>query len=144
NDTRTEMQQYKEMEEGKRWFIMPAVFHFEKEKPLLDEEGRALEKLEQVRYNDITGPLADRSLFLAGSVKFFRQDYREADHYFSQLVEMHPNSTLTPQAIELGLICKQMATGGSEYDGRKTAEARILVDTALRNYPGLAAQKNAF
>jgi outer membrane protein assembly factor BamD (BamD/ComL family) len=138
------MEEAKELREGKRWVIWPEVAHFEKTKPLLDEEGRALEKLEQVRYNDMTGPLADKALFLAGSVKFFRKDYKEADHYYSQLVEMHPNSPFASQALELAIISKQMSTGGAAYDGRKVAEARRLVDTALRNYPDLVSQKTDF
>jgi outer membrane protein assembly factor BamD (BamD/ComL family) len=144
DDTRGEMEEYKEKREGKRWVVWPTLFHWEKTKPLMDEEGRALEKLEQVRHNDITGPLADKSLFLAGSVRFFREDYREADYYFSQLVEMHPNSPFAPQAIELAIISKHMSTGGSDYDGRKVAEARQLVDVALRSYPELASQKEDF
>ena len=35
-------------------------------------------------------------------------------------------------------MAKNLSTGGSEYDGRKAAEARKLVDAALRNYPELA------
>ena len=35
-------------------------------------------------------------------------------------------------------MCKQLGTGGARYDGRKVAEARMLVDKALRNYPELA------
>jgi outer membrane protein assembly factor BamD (BamD/ComL family) len=143
-DTRAEMRAAREAKEGKRWLVWPAVFHFEKSKPFLDEEGRAVEKLEQVKYNDMTGPLADKALFLAGSVKFYREDYREADHYFTQLVEMHKDSPLAPQAIELAIISKQMSTGGPLYDGRKVAEARQLVDTALRSYPELATQKSGF
>jgi outer membrane protein assembly factor BamD (BamD/ComL family) len=123
---------------------MPAVFHTEKKKPLLDEEGRAMQALQQVHLNDITGPLADKALFLAGGVKFYREDYKEADHYFSQLVEHHPNSPLAAQAIELDIISKSLSTGGAEYDGRKVAEARLLVDTALRNYPELAREKAGF
>jgi outer membrane protein assembly factor BamD (BamD/ComL family) len=144
DDTRTEMTEYREKKEGKRTFIVPAVFHFEKKKPWVDEEGRAMQALEQVNLNDITGPLADKALFLAGGVKFFREDYREADHYFSQLVEQHPNSPMAPQAIELAIISKSLSTGGADYDGRKVAEARIMVDTALRNYPQLAAEKSGF
>ena len=75
-------------------------------------------------------------------MKFYREDYKEADHYFSQLVEQHPNSPLAPQAIELAIIAKHMSTGGADYDGRKVAEARILIDTAMRNYPELAVEKN--
>jgi outer membrane protein assembly factor BamD (BamD/ComL family) len=145
-DTREEIREEREKREGKRW-VVPAsydVVHLEKSKPLLDEEGRALEKLDQVSLNDINGKRADEALFLAGSVKFYRTDYREADRYFSQLVEMYPNSRFASQAVELAIISKHMSTGGADYDGRKVAEARKLVDTALRNYPDLAAQKTEF
>ncbi len=144
DDTRRDMDLEKEKEQGKRWVIWPQLCHFETAKPFFDEEGRALEALEQVRYNDMTGPLADKSLFLAGSVKFFRQDYKEADHYFSQVVDMHPNSPFAPQALELAIISKHLSTGGSDYDGRKVAEARKLVDTAWRNYPELVKNKSDF
>lgn len=144
DDTRKEMEQMREYKDGKRWVVWPEFMHLEKTKPLLDEEGRALEKLEQVRYNDMVGPLADKALFLAGSIKFFRKDYKDADSYYSQLVEMHPNSPFAPQALELAIISKQLSTGGAAYDGRKVAEARKLVDTALRNYPELVSQKTEF
>jgi outer membrane protein assembly factor BamD (BamD/ComL family) len=144
-DTREEIREYREHRDGKRWLVMPASFvHVEKSKPLLDEEGRALENLDQVTLNDINGRRADEAMFLAGSVKFFREDYREADRYFSQLVEMYPNSKFAAQAVELAIIAKHMSTGGSDYDGRKVAEARKLVDSALRNYPELAAHKSEF
>lgn len=144
DDTREKMVEYKEKREGKRWVVWPELVHIDKSKPFFDEEGRALEKLEQVTYNDINGPLADKALFLAGSVKFFREDYREADHYFSQLIERYPKSSFAPQALELAIISKHMSTGGSDYDGRKVAEARQLVDKALRAYPELASQKKDF
>ena len=51
--------------------VLKAFFNWDKTKPLLDEQGRAVEKLEQVRYNDMLGPYADKSLFLMGKVKFF-------------------------------------------------------------------------
>ena len=144
NDTRQEMEQTKEKTEGKRWFVPWHFVNFDEKKPLLDEEGRAIEKLEQVRYNDINGPLADQALFLAGSVKFFNQDYREADNYFSQIHEKHPNSPLAEKAVELAIISKHLSTGGAEYDGRKVAEARQLVRSAFDNYPELANKKKDF
>jgi len=144
DDTRKDMEVDKEIRDGKKWFAVPTIVHLETARPLFDEEGRAIEKLEQVRYNDMTGPLADKALFLAGSVKFFRKDYKDADQYFTQLVDMHPNSPFAEQALELGIISKQLSTGGALYDGRKVAEARRLVDTALRNYPGLASKKTDF
>jgi outer membrane protein assembly factor BamD (BamD/ComL family) len=144
DDTRKEMEEDKDKHDGKHVVVWPEFMHWDKTKPLLDEEGRAMEKLEQVRYNDITGPLADKALFLAGSVKFFRKDYKEANHYFSQLAEMHPNSPFVEQAIKLAIISKELSTGGPDYDSRQLAEARKLVDTALRAYPNLAAKESDF
>ncbi|MBX7104167.1 MAG: outer membrane protein assembly factor BamD [Gemmataceae bacterium] len=142
DETRTE-QARKEKKEGSFWEITPVV-HFEKQKPFFDMEGRALQALEQVHLNDIGGPLADKALFLAGGIKFYREDYREADYYYTQLTEQHPNSPLAPKAIELAIISKHLSTGGADYDGRKVAEARQLVDTAMRAYPELAQSKSGF
>ena len=144
DDTRKQMEEYKDQREGKRWVVWPEFVHFEKTKPLLDEEGRALEKLEQVRYNDMTGPLADKALFLAGSVKFYRREYKEAAFLYKQLVDMHKNSPLVQQALELAIISTQLSTGGPDYDARPVAEARKLVDTALRSYPEFAHNKTEF
>src|SRR5262249_37855661 len=78
-DTREEIRREKEKKDGKRWLVMPASFvHVEKTKPLFDEEGRAVEKLEQIVINDLNGSRADEALFLLGSVKFYREDYKEA------------------------------------------------------------------
>jgi outer membrane protein assembly factor BamD (BamD/ComL family) len=143
--TRQQMEAAQEKKDGKRWLVMPASFvHFEREKPLLDMEGRALDLLEYVHINDPVGPLGEKALFYLGSVKFFREDYKEADHYFSQIVNTRPNSELAKKAIELAIIAKQMSTGGPEYDGRKCEEARQLIDTALRCYPEVAAKKTEF
>jgi outer membrane protein assembly factor BamD (BamD/ComL family) len=137
-ETRDKMKETREYRDGKRWVVWPHFVSFDREKPLLDREGRAIEKLEQVRYNDIQGPLADKALFLCGSVKLYNEDYREADYYFTQLVEKHQNSPYAAQAVELAIVCKHLSTGGSDYDGRKAAEARKLVQTAFAKYPELA------
>jgi TolA-binding protein len=140
-DTRQEMRQTREVREGKRWIVWPHFVHWEETKPLLDEEGRAVELLEKVRYHDITGPLADRALFLMGSVKYFNEDFREADFCFSQLVEMHPKSPYAADATELAITSKHRCTGGADYDGRKVAEARALVHKAQLSYPQLDQER---
>lgn len=137
-DTRKEMKEWEDYKNGKSWYFWPRFFAWDKTKPLLDEQGRAVEKLEEVRNNDLTGPLADQALFFAGSVKMYENDWRDADGYFTQIYEQHPNSPLAPKAVELAIMAKNLSTGGSQYDGRKAAEARKLVDAALRNYPELA------
>jgi outer membrane protein assembly factor BamD (BamD/ComL family) len=116
---------------------------FRKVQADLRREGRAIEALENIIINDINGKRADEALFLAGSVKFYREDYREADRLFSQLVDQHPHSKHAPQAMEYAIISKHMSTGGADYDGRKVAEARKYVDLALRNYVQ-PADKSAF
>lgn len=144
-DTRAEMRVEKEKEEGKRSFVMPAAFvHWDKAKPFLDEEGRALEALEQVSIHDPTGPEAPIVLFLAGTVRFKNKDYQEADYLFSTLVERHPNSKYAAQALELAIIAKHMSTGGSDYDERKSVQARQMVLTAQDKYPELSVPKSAF
>jgi TolA-binding protein len=147
DDTRKEMKQYKDAKEGKKSFVWPGPFcHWEKTKPFLDQEGRAVEKLEQVNLNCIgtNDKLAEQTLFMLGSIKFYREDYKEADYFFSQLVEMHPNSAYAPKALELAIISKHMSTGGPDYDGRKCAEARELIQVAKRNYHEFADEKSAF
>jgi outer membrane protein assembly factor BamD (BamD/ComL family) len=144
NDTREQMREDLERRQGKRWVVWPRFISFDRTKPFLDREGRAVEKLEQVRLHDLNGPLADQALFMCGTVKLFNEDFRDADHYFSQIAERHPNSKLAPKAVELAIYCKHMSTGGSDYDGRKAAEARKLVQTALTSYPELAKEKQEF
>jgi outer membrane protein assembly factor BamD (BamD/ComL family) len=141
DDTRERMKEVKEWREGKRWWVSPRFFNLDRTKPFMDREGHALKHLEQVRFNDINGPLADKALFLCGSVKYFNENYQEADYFFTQIHERHPNSPLAPQAIELAIVSKHMSTGGSDYDGRKAAEARKLIDSALTNYPELKEKR---
>jgi TolA-binding protein len=133
-DTRKEMEEAKEKAAGKRWFVAPHFVHVDRSKPFLDEEGRAIEALEHVRYSDIRGPYADKALFMMGTVKFFNEDYREADYQFTQIVENHKESPLYSRAAEMAVIAKNLSTGGSDYDGRKCAEAREMVPIALASY----------
>jgi tetratricopeptide (TPR) repeat protein len=107
----------------------------DKTKPTLDQEGRALQALEYVHTNDITGPTADKALYWAGYIHFYRGNFQDADHYFSLLVDMHKDSPLRPQATELAIIAKNNSTGGSEYDGQKSAEALQLVSHAEAAMP---------
>src|SRR5262249_58865081 len=78
-----------------------------------------------------TGRRAARPLFLCGVVKMYDENYRDAAHYFSKISQRHPAAPYGTKALELGIQCKHLSTGGSDYDGRKTAEARKMVLTAL-------------
>jgi outer membrane protein assembly factor BamD (BamD/ComL family) len=132
-DTRDEMKEYDEVERGQRWFVVPRWVSFDRKRPTFDERGRALQLLEAVRFGDINGPLADKSLFLCGSVSFFEEDFKEADYFFTQLAEKHKDSQMVHDATRLAIISKHMSTGGADYDGRKVVEARILVQRCLND-----------
>jgi tetratricopeptide (TPR) repeat protein len=110
---------------------------WDRTKPTVDQEGRTLENLERVHAHDITGPTADKAIFWCGYVNFIRGNFQEADQFFSQLVDMHTDSPLRPQAIAFAIQAKNNATGGASYDGRKCAEALQLVHIAEASVPEL-------
>jgi TolA-binding protein len=107
-------------------------------KPKVDQEGRTLEALQRIHTQDPLGPVADKALFWCAYVNFIRGNFSEADQFFSQLVDMHKDSPLRPQAMALAILAKNNATGGAIYDGRKCAEALQLVQIAESTVPELA------
>jgi hypothetical protein len=135
NDTRKEMQQAREVREGKRLFVIPAVVTWNKKKPVFGEERRALELMEKVYRFDPKGPLADKALFLLGSVAFYRENWEGADKWFSHLAVEFPTSPLAPQAIELAIIGKSLSLEDAKDKEQLIAEIRAFVQTALKDYP---------
>src|SRR5208282_5017047 len=130
DETRDQMEKTKEVTEGKRWFTPPlTLVHFETSKPFLDIEGHAVRMLEGIHMTDPRGPLGEKALFFLASIKFYRHDYTDADHYFYQLVTNYPNSPHAPNAMKLSIICKEICTHGPDYDGRRLQEARDLIET---------------
>ena len=113
----------------------------DKTKPAIDQEGRALEAMENIHTQDVTGPLADKALFWCGYVNFVRGDFQKADRYFSELVQMHHESPLRPQATAYAIQAKNNATGGAIYDGRKCAEALQLIHVAEATMPELTQDR---
>jgi TolA-binding protein len=145
DETRDAMEADREVQEGKRWFVWPSSFvHFDETKPTFDMEGRAIKALEEVYLTDPKGELGERALFLIGSVHFYHSSYRDADHYFYQLVQTHPNGKFAPKALELAIVCKTLSQGGPDYDARKLQEARDLINMARRSYPELAKGADKF
>ena len=116
--------------------VTPGMNVFDKKKPLFDTEGEALRVLDNVQTHDGIGPNADRALFWLGYVHYYRGRFDDADHYFSQLVELHKDSKLREQAIELAILSKQNATGGPVYDSGKASEALQLIHQAEATIPG--------
>lgn len=110
---------------------------FDRSKPTFTQEDVALQALDRVHTHDVTGPTADQALFWCGYVNFVRGNFDEAEHFFSQLVELHKDSKFRPQALAYAIQAKNNATGGADYDGRKCAEALHLVHVAEATVPEL-------
>ncbi len=140
--TRKAMDEDQEVREGKRMFVMPAMFvHWGNDMPFLDTEGHAIEALNTIRLHDIKGPLGERSLMYLGTINFFRQEYKEADFYFSALYKEYPNSKDAAKALKQSVICKQLMTGGPIYDCRGVEESKKLLLTSIGAYPELAKEE---
>jgi outer membrane protein assembly factor BamD (BamD/ComL family) len=141
NDTWDEVRESQEQREGKRWIVWPRFISFDKRKPFIDRQGRATERLNDVSiYEGRGGVYADKALYLCGYVAWFKEDYTEADSKFTTLTKTYPDSPYAPYAIELAIKAKLMSTGGELYDGRRVADARKLVDEALR-MPNMTEEK---
>ncbi len=112
---------------------------FDKTRPMFDTEGEAVKALDNVHTHDLTGPNADKALFWCGYIHFTRGRFEEADHFFSQLVEMHKDSKLRPVALEMAIMAKNNSTGGAVYDSQKASEALQLVHHAEATEPTYGA-----
>lgn len=136
NEFRDELERRKDEKGILRWH--PSWPNpFDRTRPSIDQEGRALEALNNIWVQDMTGPNADKAIFWCGYINFVRGNFQEADHFFSQMVELHKESPLRPQAMAYAIQAKNNATGGAAYDSRKCAEALQLVYVAEASVPEL-------
>lgn len=134
NDFRDELAQRKD-ETGILYWRPRWPNPFDRTRPAIDQEGRLLETLNNIWVQDISGPYADKAMFWCGYINFVRGNFQEADHCFSQLVELHKDSPLLPQALLFAVQAKNAATGGPDYDIRRAAEALQLIHLAETSLP---------
>lgn len=142
-DTRREMEAYEKNRD--KSFVFPTIWpimHFSKDRPFLDQEGHALQCLEEVYLNDLSGPLGEKALFYLATVRFFRHEYRDADEDYQKIVKDNPNGKLAEKAIKQSIICKEVVNGGSCYNAKIVEEARRLVDRASNQYPELREKES--
>jgi tetratricopeptide (TPR) repeat protein len=132
-----------EQRRKKSWTESVQIVNFDRKYPTLDTEGRAMQAMERVYFNDPTGVYADKALFILGRVNFHRGEYRESARFFQQLVETLDKSPLRDTALQLAILAKNNSTGGPAYDGRDTADAMRLINLARSSSPELARDKGA-
>jgi tetratricopeptide (TPR) repeat protein len=127
---------------GKTWVDGIMLVNFDRKTPTFDSEGRAMQTLERVYFNDPTGPYADKALFMLGRVHLYREDFKDSARYFQQLAENYDRSPLREEALKLAIIAKNNSSGGPQYDGKDTSEAMRLINQAKATSPALAREQD--
>ena len=117
-----------EKQAGKNWIQR---YRFENPldntKPRTDQEGEVLKTLDNIATHAPNSSVADKAMFWCGYLHYAHGDYADADHFFSLLSQGYKDSPLRQEAAKYAVAAKNRATGGSAYDGQKSAEALQLV-----------------
>ncbi len=100
----------------------------------LTKRTAAVVLLNRVARSDPQGPLADKALFLVGSVHFYRERYLLADSAFSRIVDSRSKSPVAPQAAQYAIISKALNAEGPEKR-RRLLETLRFIDKVSRAYP---------
>lgn len=114
--------------------VMPVNFT-DPSRPYLDASGHGIRVLDQMRYDDPTGRLADDAT-MAAAVEYLRRGkYLEADQFLTDLRETFPDSEHQFNAHLLGLRCKLEMYAGSSYSGLVLDDAQKLIERMRRIFP---------
>ncbi|MCR9209878.1 MAG: tetratricopeptide repeat protein [bacterium] len=108
---------------------------FDASRPRLDAEGHAVRVLDQIRYDNPTGRLADDAT-MAAAVEYMRQgDFETADEFLTDLRETFPESDHFFNAHLMGIRCKLEVFAGPKYSGLMLEEADKLVRQTRERFP---------
>ncbi len=114
--------------------IMPVNFVDEK-RPWFDADGHGIRVLDQIRFDDPTGKLADDAT-MAAAVEHFRQrNYLEADEFLTDLRETFTDSEHLFNAHMLGIRAKMELYAGPKYSRLVLDEAKTLIDQTRVRFP---------
>lgn len=113
--------------------------------PRLDVDGHAIRVLDQIRFDDPTGRLADDAT-LAAAVEYVRQGkFQEADEFLLDLRETFSDSEHLFIAHMLGITVKLQTYRGPKYSGLALEEAEKLVEQTRQRFPDkLASTEDDF
>lgn len=111
-------------------------------KPRVDVDGHAIRVLDQIRYDDPTGRLADDATMAAAAEYIRQKKFEEADEFLTDLRETFTDSEHLFLAHLLGIRCKLETYAGPAYSGLVLEEADTLVRHTRERFPDrLAEQK---
>jgi tetratricopeptide (TPR) repeat protein len=114
------------------WFTLNL---FDAKRPRIDTDGHAIRVLDQIRYDDPTGRLADDAT-MAAAAEFIRQKkFEKADEFLTDLRETFADSEHLFLAHLLGIRCKMETYAGPRYSGLVLDEAETLVRQTRQRFP---------
>jgi outer membrane protein assembly factor BamD (BamD/ComL family) len=116
-----------------RW-TMPVNFT-DDTRPAFDVDGHAIRVLDQIRYDDPTGRLADDATMAAAAEHIRQEKFEEADEFLTDLREAFPDSDHLFLAHLLGIRCKLNVYQGPAYSGLVLDEADKLVKQTRTRFP---------
>ncbi|TWU41602.1 hypothetical protein Q31b_30530 [Novipirellula aureliae] len=118
-------------EEGS-WNFVNLTDH---KRPLTDADGHAIRLLDQIRYDDPTGKLADDATMAAAAEQIRQKKYSKADEFLTDLRETYTDSDHLFLAHLLGIRCKLEIYAGPKYSGLILEEADKLVKQTRERFP---------
>lgn len=111
-------------------------FNFTDDKrPIYDMDGHAIRVLDQIRFDDPTGRLADDATMRAASEYLRQQKFAEADEFLTDIRETFPDSEHLFLAHMLGIQCKLELYAGPAYSGLVLEDAEKLVQQTRDRFP---------
>ncbi len=114
--------------------VMPVNFS-DSSRPWIDTGGHGIRVLDQLRYDDPTGKLADDAT-MATAVEYMRQEnWFEADQLFNDLRDVFSDSEHQFNAHKFGVRCKLEMYAGPSYSGLALDEAEKLIERSRRLFP---------
>lgn len=113
-----------------RWFNLTDA-----KRPRLDTDGHAIRVLDQIRYDDPTGRLADDATMACAAEYIRQKKYDRADEFLTDLRETFTDSDHLFLAHLLGIRCKLEVYAGPKYSGLVLEEADKLVKQTRQRFP---------
>ncbi len=114
------------------WFKLNLT---DSKRPTYDAKGHAIRVLDQIRYDDPTGRLADDATMAAAAEYIRQKDFEKADEFLTDLRETFSDSDHMFLAHLLGIRCKMEVYAGPKYSGLVLEEAQDLVQKTRTRFP---------
>ena len=118
--------------EDNKWF---ALNWSDRSRPRVDPDGHAIRVLDQLRYDDPTGRLADDATMAAAAEYIRQKKFEEADEFLTDLRETFPDSDHLFLAHMFGIQCKLQIYRGPKYSGLVLDEAAKVIEQTRRKFP---------